>query len=39
VREAYSLYAQSNKLDLLIKFTLTVAELYEVMGKYEQAAN
>ena len=37
-REAYSLYHKSNKLDLLIKYSILISEMYEILGKRDQAA-
>lgn len=39
MREGYNLYLESNKPDLLIKYTLMVAELFELLQMPEQAAN
>ena len=37
-REAYSLYHKSNKLDLLIRYAIGIAELYEILGRRDQSA-
>jgi hypothetical protein len=39
VREGYNLFLESNKPDLLIKYSLMVAELYDLLQLPEQAAN
>ena len=38
VKEAYSTYLKSNKLDLLIKFVIMISELYEILGRLDQSA-